>query len=374
MGLTLLAHSSMPLKFWDEAFLTAVFLINRLPSKVINHETPIGCLHGHEPNYAFLRTFSCAVWPNLRPYNACKLQFRSKQCVFLGYSDLHKVYKCLDPADGRVYISRDVVFDELVFPFASLRPNASARLRAEIQLLPDVLLNPSSQFGDAFVHDRHLSSPMTTDTVLSSSVDVLPAGKNLAVSGDHTMKSALCRDPYFMCLPAGGSNNTQADTPAHGNRSDPGSSLVSACRTSSFAAGERMDVGGGSSTSILPGSPSASTRVLPQADPVEGGQHTSAAPEVDLATGSPVDNSGSGVTGDSLSPTAAWRASPPRQPITRLQRGISKPKQYTNGTMRWCMVTTAACEEPAIIDEALGDPKWVAAMNDEHQALLQNGT
>jgi histone deacetylase 1/2 len=32
VGLTLLAHASMPLKFWDEAFLTAVFLINRLPS------------------------------------------------------------------------------------------------------------------------------------------------------------------------------------------------------------------------------------------------------------------------------------------------------------------------------------------------------
>jgi hypothetical protein len=31
MGLALLAHVSIPLKFWDEAFLTAVFLINRLP-------------------------------------------------------------------------------------------------------------------------------------------------------------------------------------------------------------------------------------------------------------------------------------------------------------------------------------------------------
>jgi len=39
VGLTLLAHASMPLKFWDEAFSTAVFLINRLPSKVINHDT-----------------------------------------------------------------------------------------------------------------------------------------------------------------------------------------------------------------------------------------------------------------------------------------------------------------------------------------------
>jgi hypothetical protein len=36
VGLALLANASMPLKFWDEAFLTATYLINMLPSKGIN--------------------------------------------------------------------------------------------------------------------------------------------------------------------------------------------------------------------------------------------------------------------------------------------------------------------------------------------------
>jgi histone deacetylase 1/2 len=40
VGLALLAHASMPLKFWDEAFLTATFLTNLLPSKVIDFDTP----------------------------------------------------------------------------------------------------------------------------------------------------------------------------------------------------------------------------------------------------------------------------------------------------------------------------------------------
>jgi hypothetical protein len=30
----------MPLKFWDEAFLTATFLINLLPTKVLNLASP----------------------------------------------------------------------------------------------------------------------------------------------------------------------------------------------------------------------------------------------------------------------------------------------------------------------------------------------
>jgi hypothetical protein len=35
-----------------------------------------------------------------------------------------------------VYISRDVMFDETVFPFSKLDFNAGARLRSEISLLP----------------------------------------------------------------------------------------------------------------------------------------------------------------------------------------------------------------------------------------------
>jgi len=149
VGLCLLAHASMPLKYWDEAFLTAVFLINRLPSKVIANATPHERLLDSPPDYSFLRTFGCAVWPNFRPYNAKKVQFRSKHCVFLGYSNLHKGFKCLDPSTGRIYVSRDVVFDETLYPFAQLHPNAGARLRAEFALLPEILQNPSSEFGNA---------------------------------------------------------------------------------------------------------------------------------------------------------------------------------------------------------------------------------
>lgn len=42
--------------------------------------------------------------------------------VFLGYSSLHKGYKCLHVPSNRVYISRDVVFDENVFSFSPAHP------------------------------------------------------------------------------------------------------------------------------------------------------------------------------------------------------------------------------------------------------------
>jgi hypothetical protein len=57
----------MPLKFWDEPFLTATHLINILPSKVIDHETPMEHLLRKTPDYASLRIFGCKCWPKSSP-------------------------------------------------------------------------------------------------------------------------------------------------------------------------------------------------------------------------------------------------------------------------------------------------------------------
>lgn len=161
MGLALLAKASMPLKFWDEAFLTAAYLINLLPSRILNFTTPVERPFHTKPDYMLLRTFGCAVWPNLRPYNSRKLSFRSTRCVFLGYSAKHKEYKCLEPTTGRVYISRDVVFDESIFPFSDLHPNAGALLRKEILLLPDSSL---------FTGDVSCTTSMSTNSPIEIAV------------------------------------------------------------------------------------------------------------------------------------------------------------------------------------------------------------
>ena len=99
---------------------TACYLINRMPTPVLNNDTPIYRLLKIQRNYDFLHTFGCAYWPSIRKYNAHKLSFHSMMCVFLGYSPMHKGYKCLDRSTGRIYISHDVIYDESVFPYSTL--------------------------------------------------------------------------------------------------------------------------------------------------------------------------------------------------------------------------------------------------------------
>lgn len=59
------------------------------------------------------------------------------------------------------------MFDEHVFPFTSLHPNAGARLQSELALLLDVLKNSSSKFGNAKLCDQHLFSSASTNRLLS---------------------------------------------------------------------------------------------------------------------------------------------------------------------------------------------------------------
>lgn len=63
-------------------------------------------------------------------------------------SHSRKGYKFLDVSSGRVYISRDVVFDENDFPFSQLHSNAGARLRAEISLLPTIFYHSHLIMGE----------------------------------------------------------------------------------------------------------------------------------------------------------------------------------------------------------------------------------
>lgn len=188
---------------------------------MIHGDSPFLHLFNSQPDYTFLRTFGCACWPNLRPYNERKLQFRSKRCVFLGYSSMHKGYKCLDPSEGHIYISRDVIFYESVFPFTVLHPNAGVRLRSEISLLPDMLLNPpNTSLGDVSAIDPNVPSSVPTNIVSSSTPVVEDAGENASQFDASSMENG----GHFMCQPSGDSTHAGVAASSAGTACRSGSS------------------------------------------------------------------------------------------------------------------------------------------------------
>lgn len=86
----------------------------------------------------------------------------------------------MDVPTGRVYISRDVVFDESVFPFESLHPNAAAILRKEILLLPSHLQS-FDRGGDNCTNQF--------DDYSSSSTTAMPVQVNEENTGENGMEN-----------------------------------------------------------------------------------------------------------------------------------------------------------------------------------------
>ncbi|KAG8498559.1 hypothetical protein CXB51_004875 [Gossypium anomalum] len=74
-GLTFLAQANMPMHFWAHAFISAAYLVNRLPTVVLAGRSPYEVLHKVVPSYEHLKVFDC--------------------------SPVHKGYKCLETTCGR---------------------------------------------------------------------------------------------------------------------------------------------------------------------------------------------------------------------------------------------------------------------------------
>lgn len=115
--LVVLASASMPFKLWDQAIRTTFVITNRLPCSTILFKFPLTVLFKRDPQYSTLKTFGYICYPDMRPCNKHKFDYKSKPCTFIGYSLSHKGYKCLSKC-GRIYISRNVIFYESQFPFS----------------------------------------------------------------------------------------------------------------------------------------------------------------------------------------------------------------------------------------------------------------
>lgn len=81
----LLFQSQLPLKYWRECVLTATYLINRFPSKLLKNKTPYEILFKRKPDYSSLRNFGCLCYITPTDKHIDKLQPRAIACAFLGY-------------------------------------------------------------------------------------------------------------------------------------------------------------------------------------------------------------------------------------------------------------------------------------------------
>lgn len=101
----------MSLNFWEEAFEIAVYNISRPSLPYLNNMSHLENFFNQKPNYKFMKTFGCAAFPYLRPYQNDKFNFHTFKCVLLGYSNDYKGFKCMHNSSS-IYIVVHVTLNE----------------------------------------------------------------------------------------------------------------------------------------------------------------------------------------------------------------------------------------------------------------------
>lgn len=160
---TLLIHANVPSKFWGDAVLTAVYLINRMPSSALQNKVPHSILFPGESMFRVTpRVFGSTCFVHDLTPGLDKLTARAVKCVFLGYSRVQKGYRCYCPSKHRFYISADVTFFEDT-PFFTL-PVESEDI-SQVLPIPSLLpVIPSTPILDRSTSTSESSNPRPLQT------------------------------------------------------------------------------------------------------------------------------------------------------------------------------------------------------------------
>ena len=93
---SMMSKSNLPVSLWMHALMTAVHILNRVPSKAVP-KTPFELWKGWKPSLRHLRIWGCPA--EARIYNPLEKKLDSKTIsgFFIGYPDRSKGYRFYCP-------------------------------------------------------------------------------------------------------------------------------------------------------------------------------------------------------------------------------------------------------------------------------------
>ena len=146
-------QGNIPIKFWGECALAAVHIINRIPSTVLLNKSTFEMMFGKPPDLSYMKIIGCLCYATTL-LRSDKFGPRAIKSVLMGYGTTQKGYKLYDLQNRVFFVSRDVVFNESIFPFQT-------QCFDDIQ---DIVLSNESSDSPVIYDDLdYIDDPIDTD-------------------------------------------------------------------------------------------------------------------------------------------------------------------------------------------------------------------
>jgi hypothetical protein len=187
----ILFQNNVPNIYWSDAVLTAIYLINRLPSPKLKNISNLEILKGRKIDLDHIRVLGCTNFVHIKRNN--KFDKKIMKTIFLGYSTVKKGYKCYDMKNKKIYFSRDVSFFENQ-PYYQLDDQATSpsNMQNEHRLLfPNVFVFPQekNQVHDGQMEEEHVDETSADRKEIETSL----GGKIESESSEEATQEANLR-------------------------------------------------------------------------------------------------------------------------------------------------------------------------------------
>ncbi|CAN1753275.1 Retrovirus-related Pol polyprotein from transposon TNT 1-94 [Linum perenne] len=131
-------QAKLPIGFWSDCVRHAVFLINRVPSPILDNKTPFELLHNKKPSLSELKVLGCLCFASTLANHRTKFEHRARKCVFIGYTSGIKGFRLYDLMSHQIFTSRDVFFYEHIFPLAKDTQNTQTNFEEDFVISPTI--------------------------------------------------------------------------------------------------------------------------------------------------------------------------------------------------------------------------------------------
>ncbi|KAJ4718835.1 Retrovirus-related Pol polyprotein from transposon TNT 1-94 [Melia azedarach] len=329
-------QANLPIYFWGEGVLAATHLINRTPSPLLNNKTPYEILFGNPLSYNAIRTFGCLFFAHNQKTKGDKFASRSRKCVFLGYLFGKNGWKLFDLDTKELFVSRDVKSFEDVFPFIDMDATNIVPKNIVLENIVPIHEKVHSDFDDHIIEEIEPQQSATHTTSQKAQTNSpLPPPQSVQAHPVNEQTSTSPQDE-ILHLPFSSSPNTEAPMQQPIN-------IASSQHPTSSGSLEQSD------------------------EPIEMGHGMR-------------DKFSSVLLRDFVTHTIVAKSPSPSTPSPQHFSGTHYPiAHYINCgnfsmNYRQFLAAITSGQEPRSFKEAMKDVGWKESMQEEIQALEDNGT